>query len=126
MVMLMSDLTPIKAIRARCLDCSGWSTKEVRECTHDECPLWEYRAGHRPKEKASLTPLKAIRQHCLGCCNGSALEVRLCPAEKCALQPYKSGHRPTTNEYIVEGDLSEKSLASPLFFTEEEVFKCYQ
>lgn len=45
----MAKLTPIKAIRAKCLDCSCGQFKEVRLCPVKNCPLWEYRNGHRPK-----------------------------------------------------------------------------
>jgi len=41
-------LTPIKAIRARCLDCSAGSAHEVSNCPCDDCPLYEYRFGKRP------------------------------------------------------------------------------
>lgn len=40
--------TPIKAIRAKCLDCSCHSTLEVRECQVRECALFPYRMGKRP------------------------------------------------------------------------------
>lgn len=103
----MSKLTPMKAIRARCLDCSGGSVKDVRECPITDCPLHEYRLGHRPNEGATLTPMKAIRKHCLTCCNCSSLEVRLCSAENCALQAYKSGHRPKANNYTTADVKSE-------------------
>ena len=43
-------LTPMKAIRAKCLDCSNGSFQEVRECPVTECPLHHLRSGHRPKE----------------------------------------------------------------------------
>ena len=42
-------LTPIKAIRAKCLECSGGQTKEVRECPILDCGLYPYRMGKRPK-----------------------------------------------------------------------------
>jgi hypothetical protein len=42
-------LTPIKAIRAKCLDCTCYQPKEVRECPITECALWRYRMGKRPK-----------------------------------------------------------------------------
>ena len=42
-------LTPIKAIRAKCLDCVCWQPKEVRLCPSEKCPLHPYRMGHRPK-----------------------------------------------------------------------------
>lgn len=31
------------AIRAFCLECTGWSSKEVRLCTSPGCPLYRYR-----------------------------------------------------------------------------------
>ena len=42
-----------KAIRAWCLDCSGWQPKNVRLCHKTECPLWPYRMGKTevPPEK---------------------------------------------------------------------------
>jgi len=43
--------TPLKAIRAKCLDCSCWQTKEVRLCQHTECPLFHYRFGKNPNRK---------------------------------------------------------------------------
>lgn len=45
----MAKRTPIKAIRAKCLDCCSGQQKEVRECDIISCPLHEYRMGHRPK-----------------------------------------------------------------------------
>lgn len=41
-------LTPIKAIRANCLDCCLGSYKEVKLCPCDDCALYPYRLGHRP------------------------------------------------------------------------------
>ena len=38
-------LTPMRAIRLRCLDCCCWSQKAVRECPCKDCPLWPYRMG---------------------------------------------------------------------------------
>jgi len=45
----MAKLTPLKAIRRKCLDCCCNQIVEVRLCTCEKCPLWEYRMGHRPK-----------------------------------------------------------------------------
>ena len=47
---IMEVLTPIKAIRAKCLDCSCGMAKEVRLCPIKDCPLWPYRMGKRPKD----------------------------------------------------------------------------
>ena len=46
-------LTPIKAIRAKCLECSCGNNAEVRECVIPDCPLYPYRMGHNPYIKMS-------------------------------------------------------------------------
>jgi len=45
----MTELTPLKAIRKKCMECSNHSTKEVRLCPIKDCPLWPYRLGKNPK-----------------------------------------------------------------------------
>lgn len=42
------DLTPIKAIRAKCLDCVGGGWSDVKYCHVIDCPLYPYRMGKRP------------------------------------------------------------------------------
>lgn len=44
-------LTPMKAIRAKCLECSNGQAKEVRLCPVKNCPLYELRSGHIPWRK---------------------------------------------------------------------------
>lgn len=58
-------LTPVKAIRANCIDCSGGNRAEVRRCNIVTCPLWPYRMGMRPgtyerrlKKKAEIASIK--------------------------------------------------------------------
>ena len=41
-------MTPMKAIRLKCLDCCWGSSVEVKLCTATDCPLWVYRSGHNP------------------------------------------------------------------------------
>ena len=41
---------PVRRIRLKCLDCCAWSAVEVKLCPRDDCALWPYRMGHRPKE----------------------------------------------------------------------------
>lgn len=41
-------LTPIKAIRAKCLDCCCGNSNEVKLCTCTGCALYPYREGHNP------------------------------------------------------------------------------
>ena len=59
----MKILTPIKAIRARCLDCCGYSAAEVKLCTAVNCPLYPYRMGHRPK-KGNLSDNTSQAEKC--------------------------------------------------------------
>ncbi|GLS43735.1 hypothetical protein [Methylobacterium brachythecii] len=37
-----------KAIRAKCIDCSGGKVSEVRRCVATTCPLWPLRMGTNP------------------------------------------------------------------------------
>lgn len=50
--------TPLKAIRMKCLDCSCYELKEIRECIIVNCPLYIYRDGKNPNLKRDLTPEK--------------------------------------------------------------------
>ena len=43
-----ATMTPMKAIRAKCLDCSCGSATEVRLCPRTICGLYQYRFGKRP------------------------------------------------------------------------------
>ena len=91
----MSDearrLTPLKAVRAKCLDCCG-SPSAVRECPCPECDLYPLRMGK------GRQVLKPIHRFCLWCNCGSSYEVRHCHIESCALHPYRFGKRPKTPE----------------------------
>lgn len=51
------DITnPIKAIRAKCIDCCCNNQNEVSLCTAKDCPLWHFRSGHNPyRTKRELT-----------------------------------------------------------------------
>lgn len=43
--------SPIKAIRAKCLDCCCWQRSEVTLCPAKDCPLWAFRFGKNPYNK---------------------------------------------------------------------------
>ncbi len=51
-------LTPIKAIRAKCLDCCCGSAKEVELCPIPDCPLYPYRFGKNPNIKREVTQVQ--------------------------------------------------------------------
>lgn len=41
-------MTPMQAIRAKCLDCMCGQANEVKQCPSSDCPLYDYRTGHNP------------------------------------------------------------------------------
>lgn len=47
----MTKVTPMKAIRLKCLQCTCGQFQEVRECTIKDCALYPYRMGRRPKKE---------------------------------------------------------------------------
>jgi len=51
--------SPMSAIRAKCVDCSGGSFGEVQFCTATGCPLYAYRFGKRPATVAKRAAAKA-------------------------------------------------------------------
>ena len=81
------DLNRRKAIRERCLNCSGWSHKEVTTCIFKDCPLYPFRSG-QGKQNAKARS-KAIHRYCLWCMNGQHGEVSKCPSTNCSLFPYR-------------------------------------
>jgi hypothetical protein len=94
--------SPLKAIRAKCIACSGFELKTVRECPFDGvrdkgCPLYPLRIG-----RGSRATLKRIRAYCLWCCSGRRHEVRRCPAVSCPLWEYRFGKRPNKGPLLPE------------------------
>ena len=51
----MKNLSPLKAIRANCIDCSGGTLKEVKDCVIHDCPLYPYRMGRNPNRSKNMT-----------------------------------------------------------------------
>lgn len=45
-------MTPMKAIRAKCLDCCCGSAYEVKACPCSDCSLYPFRLGKNPYRKA--------------------------------------------------------------------------
>jgi hypothetical protein len=43
--------SPLMAIRAHCVDCSGESRAEVRRCQVIDCPLFPFRMGRNPNRQ---------------------------------------------------------------------------
>lgn len=52
----MKYKTPLKAIRAKCIDCCCGSRKEVDACELSKCPLYNFRFG--TDDSPSPEPIK--------------------------------------------------------------------
>ncbi len=87
----VKDLNHKKAIRRKCIDCQGWSTKAVRECSDERlmepCPLNAYRMGNNRSNKK--VQAKAIRSYCIWCMNSQYKEIDLCIDYLCSLWAYR-------------------------------------
>ena len=46
------EMTPLKAIKEKCLDCCCGDKKEVELCTIERCPLYKFRFGVKPKDES--------------------------------------------------------------------------
>lgn len=44
-------MTPVRAIRAKCLDCCCGQMQEVRLCPCSDCPLYPFRMGRNPNRQ---------------------------------------------------------------------------
>ena len=44
-------MSPIEALRARCLDCCAGSAQQVAKCMALRCPSWPFRMGKSPWRK---------------------------------------------------------------------------
>ena len=40
--------SPVRAIREKCVDCSGGNAAEARKCVAIGCALWPFRMGRNP------------------------------------------------------------------------------
>lgn len=48
----MTITNPVKAIRAKCLDCCAGEKTEVKLCPSADCPLYPFRFGKNPYRAA--------------------------------------------------------------------------
>lgn len=71
-------MTPMEAIRAKCLDCCYDSAYEVRMCGCKDCPLYDFRFGKNPNIKLSEAERKRRSEQA----KNSALIAEKAPNEK--------------------------------------------
>lgn len=120
-------LTPLKAIRKKCLDCCLNQPREVALCPASKCPLQPYKLGKMPKPRPKLSTLKSIRAKCLDCSCFIAKEVRECGNTGCTLYPYRMGKNPNLKgrrkgnpEALRKWRENQKNISSSATFSDDE------
>jgi hypothetical protein len=91
------ELNRRRAIRQRCLNCNGWSWKEVENCKLSDCELFPFRSG-QGKQNAKQRA-KAIRSYCSWCI--ATEQPSRCVVMDCPLWCYRKSavERPKTPLY---------------------------
>jgi hypothetical protein len=89
------SLSPLRAVRHKCLDCCCESSMEVESCPVRDCPLWPYRFGVYPAgHKKPRSVLKPIKAKCKDCAPEPRYAVRDCRKKCCPVHPYRLGTNP--------------------------------
>ncbi len=93
-----------KSIRKKCLDCSGFSPKEVTNCKFKDCALYPYRSGRGKQNPKARS--EAIRKYCLWCVVDQRNEMLKCPSIDCELWPYRKSQieRPAKFKSLQKND----------------------
>jgi hypothetical protein len=81
------DLNRRKAIKFKCLDCSGFEYKEVKNCEHKDCSLYPYRTGNGKQDPFARE--KAIRSLCMDCMLDQLGEIPQCNSANCPLYIFR-------------------------------------
>ena len=58
----MKEITPMKAIRLKCLDCSCGSNEEVKNCFAKKCPLYQFRFGYKLDENGNRKKTRTLSE----------------------------------------------------------------
>jgi hypothetical protein len=66
----------LKAIKEKCLDCSGGSRAEVKHCLVTGCPLYPFRLGKNPWRRGVPEATREVRRH-----NAAKIPQRINTAE---------------------------------------------
>ena len=92
-----------KAVRERCLNCSGWSFQEVEGCSFTDCPLSPFRSG-KGKQNAKDRN-RAIKDYCRWCMAGEKAEIKKCVSVHCPLFTFRRGTTEKMNPVLTKGHI---------------------
>jgi hypothetical protein len=78
-------MSPMEAIRRKCLDCCWGQVAEVKLCEAVACPLWPFRSGRHPYTRTRLQEADLAASPAGGAetaCDGASPETRLQQASR--------------------------------------------
>jgi hypothetical protein len=85
----VANLNRRRAIKERCIDCSGYSTRQVRECWNHDCELYPFRTGDMDNHTANERK-RAIQVLCRdNCMEGTSTDVSRCSSPDCPLYAFR-------------------------------------
>lgn len=83
------NLSKTKAIKLKCLDCSGFDRSSVKECVIEDCELYPYRLGKNPHTSKQRN--NNMKLHCVNCSGGNKPNIKRCTVETCPLYYHRIG-----------------------------------
>jgi hypothetical protein len=96
-------ISPVEAIRQKCLDCSGQQPAEVKLCEAVSCPLWPFRSGRHPYTRRSFQEANSEQRPSRG-----TLMPLACPLSGNSLQEAdfgEGGHRQPEASVVGHADM---------------------
>jgi len=87
-------MTPLQAVRKKCLLCMAGSAREVEACHLEDCPLWIFRFGNKRQNTNGERALKSIKKYCFECSVFDWAEVKNCNIADCPLFKFRMGKNP--------------------------------
>jgi hypothetical protein len=93
------DLNRRKAIKFKCLDCSGFKYNDIKNCEHNDCSLYTYRTGNGKQDPVARE--KAIKSFCMDCMVDQLGEIPQCTSVNCPLyifRGYTRAEKPEIHE----------------------------
>lgn len=102
-------VSPLRALRLKCLDCCNSSAQEVRLCTAVDCPSWPFRMGRNPWRKLLTDEERAERQvRFAGKSPAAPSEAQKSGGEICASHPGR-GRGPDTPSSDFPGSVLDEN-----------------
>jgi hypothetical protein len=104
-----NSISPLKALRLRCIDCCADQPSEVRPCTAVACPSWPFRMGANPwRKEPSDAQLEARRKAGVRLARGARKSIGVMDT---TVVPTSAGTGTPAGELVVQNPVSDRRSA---------------